>query len=226
MLEDLKSRNGTFVNDEQIAVPCALVNGDRIRICDLEYLFTSGDAGLDVQTTQPQRQLSDFGFGTLIDEDNDANIGDSRNAVLSKLDLRSGYSGGTLRLSANPETKLRALIEITQALCKTLDIDSVLPKLLDSLFKIFMPADRGLVALKTKDGKIATRAVKHRRGGDDESIRLSRTIVNEVMESKQAILSADATTDERFEMSQSIADFRIRSLMWRRWSIPTAKPWG
>jgi serine phosphatase RsbU (regulator of sigma subunit) len=33
------------------------------------------------------------------------------------------------------------------------------------------------------------------------------------MESKEAILSADAASDERFEMSQSIADFRIRSMM-------------
>ena len=31
--------------------------------------------------------------------------------------------------------------------------------------------------------------------------------------SKQAILSADAASDERFEMSESIVDFRIRSMM-------------
>ncbi|MGE3777729.1 MAG: PP2C family protein-serine/threonine phosphatase, partial [Pirellulaceae bacterium] len=34
-----------------------------------------------------------------------------------------------------------------------------------------------------------------------------------VMETKEAILSADAASDSRFEMSQSIADFRIRSTM-------------
>jgi serine phosphatase RsbU (regulator of sigma subunit) len=33
------------------------------------------------------------------------------------------------------------------------------------------------------------------------------------MDSQQAILSADAASDARFEMSQSIADFRIRSMM-------------
>ena len=55
-------------------------------------------------------------------------------------------------------------------------------------------------------------AVKTRRGGDDETIRLSRTIVNEVLNSKQAILSKNTADDARFEMSQSITDFRIRSL--------------
>ena len=48
-------------------------------------------------------------------------------------------------------------------------------------------------------------------------IRISRTIINEVLTNKQAILSADAATDSRFQMSQSIADFRIRSMMCARW---------
>ena len=43
-------------------------------------------------------------------------------------------------------------------------------------------------------------------------MRISRTIVSQVMVSKEAILSADAAKDERFEMSQSIADFSIRSV--------------
>ncbi len=32
-------------------------------------------------------------------------------------------------------------------------------------------------------------------------------------ENKEAIISLDATSDERFEMSQSVADFRIRSMI-------------
>lgn len=213
-IEDLKSRNGTFVNDVQIAGRTQLKPSDKIKICDYEFSFnrTSPDVK---QTFTAGRTLSDFGFGVMMDEDETAdgtNGDESQNAVLSKLDLRSGFDG-TLRLAANPEIKLRALIEITTSLGRSFSNETVLPKLLDSLFKIFMQADRGLVALKTKEGKIVPMAVKTRRGGDDETIRLSRTIVNEVLNSKQAILSADASTDARFEMSQSIADFRIRSLM-------------
>ncbi len=47
----------------------------------------------------------------------------------------------------------------------------------------------------------------------EERVRISRTIVNQVMASKEAILSADAASDTRFETSQSIADLRIRSVM-------------
>jgi serine phosphatase RsbU (regulator of sigma subunit) len=57
------------------------------------------------------------------------------------------------------------------------------------------------------------RWTKLRRADSDDTIRISRTIINRVMESKLAILSADASNDSQFAMSQSIADFRIRSMM-------------
>jgi serine phosphatase RsbU (regulator of sigma subunit) len=60
---------------------------------------------------------------------------------------------------------------------------------------------------------LVPRAVKHRRDDSDDTIRISRTIVNQVMNSKEAVLSADAASDARFDTSQSIADLRIRSMM-------------
>jgi sigma-B regulation protein RsbU (phosphoserine phosphatase) len=44
-------------------------------------------------------------------------------------------------------------------------------------------------------------------------VRISKTIVKTVMENKHPIISSDAAIDDRFDMSQSIVDFRIRSIM-------------
>ncbi len=86
--------------------------------------------------------------------------------------------------------------------------------MLDSLFKIFTQADRGFVVMRPRpDGPLVPVAVKTRRAGDEERMRISRTIVEEAMKSRKAILSADAASDERFGMAQSIADFSIRSMM-------------
>src|SRR5438105_4372091 len=38
-IEDIKSRNGTFVNNEQIAGRTALKNNDKIKICDFVCAF-------------------------------------------------------------------------------------------------------------------------------------------------------------------------------------------
>ncbi len=37
--------------------------------------------------------------------------------------------------------------------------------------------------------------------------------MKEVMESKQAIMSLDASSDERFEMANSVSDSRFRSMV-------------
>jgi serine phosphatase RsbU (regulator of sigma subunit) len=109
--------------------------------------------------------------------------------------------------------KLRALLEITQSLGRALALDEVLPQVLKSLFKIFVQADRGFIVMQSPDGKLVPRWVRLRREDASDTLRISRTIIRHVMESKEAILSADAASDARFEMSQSIADFRIRSMM-------------
>ena len=208
-VEDLHSRNGTFVNGTQIQGPHRLSDGDRLKICDLAFTFYRNQPSQRA-TLGPGGMETVIGGAMLVDDDDSETVGHS--TIMSKLDISSDAAG--VRLGVNPEMKLRALIEITQNLRRSLAVDGVLPKLLDSLFKIFVQADRGFVVLRgPAEGQLLIKAVKQRRPDGDESIRISRTIVNDVLTNKQAILSADAATDSRFQMSQSIADFRIRSMM-------------
>ncbi|MGD9722572.1 MAG: SpoIIE family protein phosphatase [Pirellulales bacterium] len=204
-IEDLHSRNGTFVNGQLIRGRQALQDGDRLKICDLSLAFYSKQpsdrlpGGID---------LSGSSLALMVDDG--PVIGTS--TVMSKLDMNPSRS--SVRLEVNPEVKLRAMIEISHSLAKVVSLDEVLVKLLDSLFKIFAQADRGFVILRTgPDNVLVPRAVKHRRADMEDQVRISRTIVKQVMESQEAILSADAANDSRFDTSQSIADLRIRSMM-------------
>ncbi|HEV2968987.1 MAG TPA: SpoIIE family protein phosphatase [Pirellulales bacterium] len=204
-IQDLGSRNGTIVNGQAIQARHRLQDGDRLKICDLSFAF---------YRDQPSDRAPVPGIAPLADamliDDADEHTGKS--TIMSKLDISSGTAG--VRVSVNPEVKLRAVIEITENLRSALSVDSVLPKLLESLFKIFVQADRGFVVLRgANPGQLLIKAVKQRRADSEDMIRISRTIVNSVLDGKQAILSADAAADSRFEMSQSIADFRIRSMM-------------
>jgi len=202
-VEDLHSRNGTFVNGQLISGRKLLQDGDRLKICDLSFTF---------YTDQPsdRMRLTDTSALALLEDDNGAAA--SQSSIMSKLDVTSSNSG--VRLTVNPEAKLRAMIEIAQNLGKAVSLDEVLSKLLDSLFKIFLQADRGFVILKSgPEGILIPKAVKHRRTDNEDQIRVSRTIVNQVMRTQEAVLSADAASDSRFDTSQSIADLRIRSMM-------------
>jgi serine phosphatase RsbU (regulator of sigma subunit) len=205
-VEDLGSRNGTFLNGQLVQGRQLLEHGDRLRICDLTLEFFA-EIPATASLASPLGPASDMAPALLIDDDAITRT----STITSRLDVSASQGG--VRLSVRPEVKLKALLEIMQSLSKTLLLDEVLPKLLDGLFKIFVQADRGFIVLRSpRDGALIPKAVKHRRPGTDDS-RISRTIVNKVIESKTAILSADAATDERFDMSQSIVEFRIRSMM-------------
>jgi len=202
-LEDLGSRNGTFINGRMIQAREMLKEGDRVKICDMDFAFHVGDA---------DRNLPGEGSSMALIVDDEENGTSTKSTVMSTLDVSSSRSGAYL--SARPEVKLRAMMEIANNLSRAVSLEAVLPKLLDSLFKIFLQADRGFIVLQESGGApLVPKAVKHRRSDDEGTIRISRTIVRKAMESREAILSADAASDERFDMAQSIADFQIRSLI-------------
>jgi serine phosphatase RsbU (regulator of sigma subunit)/pSer/pThr/pTyr-binding forkhead associated (FHA) protein len=205
-VEDLQSRNGTLLNDKRLTDRTPLEEGDQLIICDQEFRFHTG---LGTGILDPMRNLEESSIAELVDDAKES----SRASVMATFDVSGGSASWGI-LSAKPEVKLAALIEITNSLSQTLSVEDILPKLLDSLFKIFTQADRGFVVMRPKpDGPLVPVAAKTRRAGDEERMRISRTIVEEAMNSRKAILSADAASDERFGMAQSIADFSIRSMM-------------
>ena len=57
------------------------------------------------------------------------------------------------------------------------------------------------------------RAMKHRRQDEDATVKLSRTILNKVLNDKTGILSADAASDAQFSASESISNLSIHSMM-------------
>ncbi|MEX0938295.1 MAG: SpoIIE family protein phosphatase [Pirellulales bacterium] len=202
-LEDLGSRNGTFLNGNMIEGRQSLHEGDQVVICDLAFSFYS-------------REPSDMLAGPLLSGDSVALLLDDgkqgNSTIMSKLDVSTSRSA--LDVAVRPEAKLKAVLEIAHNLSRTLSLDDVLPKLLDSLFKIFVQADRGFVVLADPGGgPLMPKAVKLRRQDEEGAVRLSRTIIRQAMEGKEAILSADAASDARFNMSESITDFHIRSMI-------------
>ena len=196
-VEDLQSRNGTYVNGKRIEQKTILKDNDRLKICDTLFVFRTG-AKPALANAPPSSPVA-------AEEERD-----SATTVLTTID--AGDSGSEMMVKVQAEAKLRAILEISQAIGQTLELDRLFPKILDSLFKIFPHSDRALILVRDQQDRLVPRAVKHRRESED-TVRFSRTIVRQAMNDRKAILSADAASDSRFSMSESIADFRIRSVM-------------
>lgn len=233
IIEDLRSRNGTHVNETQVEGRQKLNAGDLIRVCDFSFRFhlyppsdskllkpgaTVADSGITVGPRSPLEGMSGLKVSDTLDEDapkkNEASFDDDdRSSIISTLD--AGSSSSDLRLNVKPETKLKAILEITKVLSGSLGLEQVLDKTLEGLFRIFPQADEGFFMLREEEKKkLVVKATKTRRKVDaDDQVHVSMTIVRKALETSEGILSANAQDDSRFKTSESISSLRIRSMI-------------
>jgi serine phosphatase RsbU (regulator of sigma subunit) len=119
-------------------------------------------------------------------------------------------------LEAQPTEKLRALLEVSAALGKTLQEETLLPQVAEILFNLFKQADRCFVIMReSTDGveKLIPKVIRTRRANAETMARFSKTIVRRCLESGQSLLFEDAQNAGQMALSASIAEFRIRSVM-------------
>lgn len=180
-IEDLRSRNRTYVNGKEVkpGVLVQLRGDDRIDICDFRFQFC--------------------------DEADDAGGTSTIEATQGKVSLHQ-------YLEVAPSDRLRELVGISHNLGKTLDLDSLLMQIAETLFGVFAQADRCFVLMLDAAGKPLPKVVKNRRpeAGD---LRFSRSVVKKTVESLQSYLSEDAASDSGLASTESIAELKTRSVM-------------
>ena len=204
-ITDLQSRNGTQLNGVDVANRQKLNHGDEIQVCDTVFSFfahrenTNQTKGMgDTHGSHRTSIVAEF-----VDD------GGAASSIRKKVDLDSSHRQSDHSIT---RSKLQTLIDITRALSQTLSLDDVIPKVLDSLFTIFPQGDRSFIVLCDEEGELGNHWVKDRRNRETK-LMVSRTIIKEAIRSKEAFLSEDAFTDQRFDLTKSIAGFSIRSVM-------------
>ena len=213
-LHDNESRNGTYLNNNRMDTKLSevpLKNGDRIRICDVEFTVSGLEEGAPVSEAQPQM------------EDLEADAGEE-----DAPSIEAAVANNNQVLDAQPAEKLRGLLEISANLSKTLELEPLLPKIADTLFQVFRQADRCFIIL-TDEGnpsRLIPKVLKTRRPQDEQNARFSRTIVKRCLESGEAFTADDASRSDAVGMSQSVVDFRIRSVMCVPLIGLSGKPFG
>jgi serine phosphatase RsbU (regulator of sigma subunit) len=236
-VEDLRSRNGTYLNGKLLDGRTSLESGDQIRISDVLLAFHEGSS-LSVVTdtiSSPNVRLEK------IDEDDltpvelgglamtqEQPIVDDESRILVLRDhfveppfdpplvgeLDSGKAED-LRSGVKPEAKLRAVLEIARALGGELRVDKLLQLVLDKLFGSFPQAEQGFILLQDDaTGRLRVMATKSRTATrQGEAVVVSMTVVRAAMESGKALLSGNVLQDQRFSKSASLSRMQIRSMM-------------
>jgi len=109
---------------------------------------------------------------------------------------------------------LQALAGIGQVVNSTLEVDEVLQIVMDTIVRL-MEAERGFLMLRDEQGEMVSRMA---RNWEQESINknefaISRSIVQRVIDSGEAVLTTNAREDPRFGGQESIIAFNLRSIL-------------
>ncbi|MEP7293820.1 MAG: adenylate/guanylate cyclase domain-containing protein [Chloroflexota bacterium] len=111
--------------------------------------------------------------------------------------------------------QLRALAETTALINSSLDTDSVLNQVMDTVIQL-TGAERGYIMLTSKvTGRLeyrVARGIDREQLGRNEFI-VSDTIVNQVFSTGQPVLTDNARNDPRYQSQESIVGYQLRSIL-------------
>jgi HD-GYP domain-containing protein (c-di-GMP phosphodiesterase class II) len=196
-VEDLHSRNGTFVLGKRLA-PGAwhpLRDGDELALSSAQLVFHS--------LVLPERGNTP----TVITKSVDATQfapppADTHQAARSDLE--------------KTVHRLHAMAQATIALGAVTDRATLIEKIMNFIFDLFPLAERAFILLRNNERDPPTPVAARRRDGaieDPGQVRISHTIVDEVLHKKRAVLSVDTLADRHFAAHASIVAQAILSVM-------------
>lgn len=124
-----------------------------------------------------------------------------------------------------PEDKLKLLLKITNRLSNTLELDALLPEVVDNLLQIFKQADRGFLILREKtSGKLVCGAFQVRKPEGEEPFAYSESIVTQCLQKRKGLLSNDVPGD--YPGANSVTGLALRSVMCAPLCTHEGEPFG
>jgi signal transduction histidine kinase len=107
-----------------------------------------------------------------------------------------------------------ALYNVSRVLGSSLDLQIVLDQVIDAIIHL-TNAERGFLMLRDDDGGLTVKVARNldQQTLTSEQFKFSRTVVNQVMDSGQSLLTTNAAEDPRFASKESIVAQSLRSIM-------------
>ena len=193
-LQDLGSANGTLYNGSVVDSTITLSRGGRIQIGETEIIFNDSPFPLS--------------SGATMITDNSQSIPEATIALSSADRTTSGLfeaiEGARTREDSEPhrakQSDLLALIsKVGVALLASVTLTETLEQIVTLVFEA-VPADRCMIMMrdaKNPELKVAVARLRDRAGEVGE-IRISRSVIDEVVTNGKSVLTSDAQADPRF----------------------------
>jgi len=192
-IEDLKSRNGTFVNGARVQA------GDKIEV----------KKGVPLAVGRVFLHLSG---------DYEEGVVDKKLQALDSIDLSKELGNGSAELVKDrpmtPQKNMSLIGKVNDVLRDALGINEILEQMLNYILDFFTRIDRGFFILFDQETEKIKEVIKvFNRDEDEVPSRYSRTIVDRVRREKKPVLMLDTLNEESAEISESMKLMKIKSVM-------------
>jgi len=189
-VQDLGSKNGTFVNGIPLKARLALRPGDRITAGHLTIIYAADqNPAPGVVVFEGGGETDSPSTSTLV-----TSLGDANRTIVVE-------PGG----GAKPSAAMQALIHAGQELAENRPLADLFPLILDLSIQA-VNAQRGVLLLLEGD-QLAAKAHK----GD--GFRISTAVRDRVLREKSSVLVRDAQLDDAFKGRMSIVEQKVHTMM-------------
>ena len=210
ILQDLGSANGTLYNGVSVEGAVELVPGGRIQIGETEIVFD--DSQLD---TQGATMIEDAAQAPVPEATLALNSTDrTTSGLLEAIEgARTQPDDDAPRRVAKQSDLLALISKVGVTLLASATLNETLRQIVALVFEA-VPADRCLIMMRdeaSEDLKVAVARLRDREGEVGE-IRVSRSVMDEVVGKGRSVLTSDAQHDPRFAGSTMTIQ-NIRSVL-------------
>ena len=210
-LQDLGSANGTLYNGAIVDSAIPLTRGGRIQIGETEIIFNDGPYPLSSGSTMITEQSTSVPEATIALSSADRTTSGLFQQIEGALS-RSHDSAAHEKFEQ--KTDLLALIsKVGVALLASVTLNETLEQIVTLVFES-VPGDRCMIMMRDQDNpelKVAVARLRDRQG-DVGEIRISRSVIDEVVNNGKSVLTSDAQADPRF-MGGTVVLQGVRSVL-------------
>jgi serine phosphatase RsbU (regulator of sigma subunit)/pSer/pThr/pTyr-binding forkhead associated (FHA) protein len=211
ILQDLGSANGTLYNGSTVEGAIALTSGGRIQIGETEIVFNDGNAAAGMATMITDPTASPVPEATIALNSSDRTTSGLLEAIEGARTQPDQES--PIKTSVRQSDLLALISKVGVTLLASATLSETLQQIASLVFEA-VPAERCSIMLRdgvNEELRVAVARLRDRQGNVGE-IRVSRTIMEEVVVLGKSVLTADAQQDPRL-MSSTMTLQGIRSVL-------------
>lgn len=203
-VEDLGSMNGTLVNGQTIQAKTPVLPGDIVELgpfeIRLETAKTPSRARIMDVEAPAQLTMHSLSLQDLISSEDPTSI------KKGSVPTSAGPAQGT-----GVDAFFKNIDTVGRRLLSHRPLQEIYQTVIDLTVELLAPDRVALLILE--DGSLSTKATHDKGGPAASDIVISKSIAQQAISERHAILSSDAMKDDRFLAQASVADLRIHSAM-------------